>query len=104
MIKARFFRRGEELIGFSVSGHAGYADSGSDIVCAAVTTAVNMTANGITEIAQIRAAVNVSENEVQLKVEETTSESALLLQSMRLQIELLQEQFPKNIRIQDMEV
>ena len=104
MITARFFRRGETLVGFSVSGHAGYADSGSDIVCAAVTTAVNMTANGITEIAQNRAEVNVSENEVQLKVEETTDANALLLQSMRLQIELLREQFPKNIRIQDMEV
>ncbi len=104
MIKARFYLSGGKLIGFSVSGHAGYANSGKDIVCAAVTTAVNMTANGITEIAKQNASVNVSENEVQLKVEQSTHESALLLQSMRLQMELLEEQFPKNIRIQDMEV
>lgn len=87
-----------------MSGHAGYADSGSDIVCAAVSTAVNMTANGITEIARQRAAVNVKENEVRLEVETPSPESALLLQSMRLQIEVLREQFPKNIRIYDMEV
>ena len=104
MIKARFYRKEGTLVGFSVSGHAGYADSGSDIVCAAVSTAVNMTANGITEIAQKRAAVNVKENEVQLKVEESSPESALLLQSFRLQMEVLTEQFPKNIRIYDMEV
>lgn len=104
MIKARFYRSGEKLIGFLVSGHAGYADSGNDIVCAAVSTAVNMTANGITEIAKQIAAVNVKENEVQLKVETPSAESALLLQSMKLQIELLYEQFPKNIRIYDMEV
>ncbi len=92
------------LVGFTVSGHAGFADSGSDIVCAAVTTAVNMTANGITEIAKINATVNVKENEVQLKVKESSPESVLMLQSMRLQMEILQEQFPKNIRIYDMEV
>jgi uncharacterized protein YsxB (DUF464 family) len=104
MIRALFYRREGNLIGFSVSGHAGYADSGQDIVCAAVTSAVEMTSNGITEIAREKATVNVNENEVQLKVEKSSAENALLLQSMRLQLELLQEQFPKNIRIQDMEV
>jgi hypothetical protein len=104
MIRALFYRREGNLIGFSVSGHAGYADSGQDIVCAAVTSAVEMTSNGITEIAREKATVNVNENEVQLKVEKSSAQNALLLQSMRLQLELLQEQFPKNIRIQDMEV
>ncbi len=104
MIKARFYHSGDALIGFSVSGHADYADSGNDIVCAAVSTAVNMTANGITEIALLDAAVNVKENEVQLKVKQASEMSALLLQSMRLQLEILKEQFPRNIRIYDMEV
>ncbi len=104
MIKARFYHSGESLVGFSVSGHAGFADSGNDIVCAAVSTAVNMTANGITEIASLDAAVNVKQNEVQLKLKQASKEGALFLQSMRLQMEILQEQYPKNIRIYDMEV
>ena len=32
---------------FTVKGHSGYAESGSDIVCASVSTAVWLTINGI---------------------------------------------------------
>ena len=32
---------------FTVDGHSGYAESGSDIVCASVSTAVWLTINGI---------------------------------------------------------
>ena len=31
-----------EITGFSVSGHSGYAEEGSDIVCAAVSSCVQM--------------------------------------------------------------
>ncbi len=103
MIQALFFRKEGELAGFSVSGHAGFANSGKDIVCAAVTSAVELTANGITEIAHEKAAVTVGDNEVRLTVEKITPQSTLLLQAMRLQLQLLAEQFPKNIRMQDME-
>ena len=37
MIKAVFSREGERLIGVRITGHSGYADHGSDIVCAAVS-------------------------------------------------------------------
>ena len=37
MIEAVFFRNGERFIGFQASGHSGYAEHGSDIVCAAVS-------------------------------------------------------------------
>ena len=50
MIQAKILRRNGRTAGFSVSGHAGYADSGKDIVCAAVSSAVQLTANGITVV------------------------------------------------------
>jgi len=37
MITATLFRAGGEYTGFRASGHSGYADEGSDIVCAAVS-------------------------------------------------------------------
>ena len=49
--------RRDRVVGFRVTGHAGYAESGSDIVCAGVTTAVQLVANGITECAGIIAEV-----------------------------------------------
>jgi uncharacterized protein YsxB (DUF464 family) len=38
-----------DYTGFSVEGHSGYADEGSDIVCAAVSSAVQLSLNLITE-------------------------------------------------------
>lgn len=43
MIVAEFFRKNGEITGFKVSGHAGYDESGRDIVCAGVSSAVMMT-------------------------------------------------------------
>lgn len=41
-----FFRdRSSRFIGFSVSGHSGYADEGSDIVCAAVSACTELVLN-----------------------------------------------------------
>ena len=36
-----------KIIRFTVDGHSGYAESGSDIVCASVSSAVWLTINGI---------------------------------------------------------
>ena len=45
MTKVEIFNQGGRINGFSVSGHSGYAEEGSDIVCAAVsiltTTCIN---------------------------------------------------------------
>ena len=42
MTRAVFYRRNGRLIGFDIKGHSGYAESGSDIVCAAVSTLTEM--------------------------------------------------------------
>ena len=46
MITARIFRNSQKKVtGFEISGHAGYAEEGSDIICAAVS-AIAYTAIG----------------------------------------------------------
>ena len=50
MIRVKMLQKGDALVGFTVSGHAGAGEHGNDIVCAAVSSAVYMTANTITEI------------------------------------------------------
>ena len=46
MITARIFRNSQKKVtGFEISGHAGYAEEGSDIICAAVS-AIAYTAVG----------------------------------------------------------
>lgn len=38
-----------EIIGFSLNGHAGYSENGKDIVCAAISAVTNMTIIGLAE-------------------------------------------------------
>lgn len=48
MIKFKVERNAEgKIVRLDVKGHAGYAENGFDIVCAAVSTACTMTVNGI---------------------------------------------------------
>lgn len=105
MITAEFFLKNDKLTGFSVKGHAGYDDFGLDIVCASVTSAVELTANAITEILKVPAMVGVFENEVRLSLPNCENENAIaFLQALRLHLELLSQDYKENIRLIDMEV
>ena len=66
MIKAEFLRYGGALVGFSVSGHAGAGEYGHDIVCSAVSSAVMLTANTITDFLFAGADVKMGNNKVLL--------------------------------------
>ena len=64
MIEAEFLRYDGALVGFSVSGHAGAGRFGHDIVCAAVSSAVELTANTITDFLFCKADVKATDNRV----------------------------------------
>lgn len=105
MITAEFYLREDRFWGFSIRGHAGYAAYGQDIVCASVSSAVEMVANGITEILKVPAQVGVFENEVKLLLPEGDFPEAVnFLRSLRLHLEVLQQDFPRKLRITDTEV
>lgn len=91
--------RRDRVVGFRVTGHAGYAESGSDIVCAGVTTAVQLVANGITECAGIIAEVQVQENLVSLLLPETCCNEAafLLLEAFELQMGVMAQEYQEYV-------
>ena len=105
MITAEFYLRDAVLIGFSVKGHAGFADYGKDVCCAAVTSAVQLTANAVTEILKADAKVDVFENEIRLMLGKNADSNAInFLKALKLHLKLLSEDYSENIRLIDMEV
>lgn len=85
---------------FSLSGHAGYADAGQDIVCASVTSAVQLTANAITEQFAEAAEVTVQENRISLCLESNAKkETFLLMQAFLEHLTILSEEFEDTIQI-----
>lgn len=53
MIKARIYRKNQKICGFEISGHAGYAAAGEDIVCSAVTVLCFNTVNAVERFTDI---------------------------------------------------
>ncbi len=98
MISAEFFYKKGEPVKFTVSGHAGYAENGKDIVCASVSSAVQMAVNGITEIVKINCKVNVYEDTIECVLPPNSRPAAWnFVSALRLQLQNLSEDFPKTI-------
>ena len=57
MITVTFCVRDERLTGFQITGHSGYGEQGTDIVCAAVSSAAILVANTATEVLHLNADV-----------------------------------------------
>ena len=67
MTTVTFRMEGDRITGFTVQGHSGYAEEGSDIVCAAVTSAVRLTECAVNDILGLEASVRVKEESISLK-------------------------------------
>lgn len=105
MIEAEFFHKDGGMLGFQVSGHAGFDRCGRDIVCASVSSAVQLIANGITEILKGEAQVSVEDNLVRLLLKDGRCEGAdAFLKALKLHLQLLSEDYPGTIHISCVEV
>jgi len=100
MITAEFIKKDSFLIGFKVSGHANFGEYGQDIVCASVSSAVQLVCNTITECFKVNAKVSVDEhNGISLKLMDTSMDNpcTTVIEGLRLHLEVLSKDFPKRI-------
>ena len=107
MIKATFIcsKNGAPL-GFEFKGHSGYAESGSDIICATVSSAAYLVANTITEIMCVDAKATVDDDGyMKLTIQEKDAEKTKdILLGLQLHIKELSQQYPKHVTITTTEV
>ena len=92
-----------------ISGHAGYGEVGKDIVCASVSSAVQLVCNTITESFKSPVEISVDKKMgISLKLVSYSNSndvySILLIEGFKLHLETLLEDFPKNIKIKITEV
>lgn len=92
--------------GFNIKGHAGYAQNGSDIVCAAVSSSAYLVANTIIEVMGVKADASVDENgEMTVLIpKDSASKTKDILLGFKLHVEELQKQYPKHVTITITEV
>ncbi len=85
--------------GFSVSGHSGYSEAGSDIVCAAVSSAVMLTVNSCIDGFDVDASSEVIEDMVKFTVNEKSESADRLIGSLKEHLEALSEEHPENVAV-----
>ena len=97
MIKVSIFKNADNLItGFTLSGHAEYAEHGSDIVCAAVSALVINTINSIENFTSDRFHLEQDEKKgyIEFRVIDTMSNNTnLLLNSLILGLQGIQDTY-----------
>ena len=95
---------GDRVVGFTAQGHSGYAEAGSDIVCAAVTSAIRMTECAVNDVLGLEASVKVREDSVSLRLPGGWSQSnestcQTLLTALMLYLTELHEEYPQHVLV-----
>jgi len=98
-----FLKRDDLPCGFEFKDHTGYAEEGEDILCAAISSAVYLTVNTITDIIGLDADIEEDDGYMRMVIGESDDKAECLLRGLRLHMEGLREQYPKFIKITDKE-
>ena len=99
-----FQNQNDEYLAFSCLGHAGFADSGEDIVCAGISVLVINTINAIDEFTSEEVAVNQDEETglISLRFSKPAGHDAeLLMKSMVLGLQGIQNNYGNEYLILD---
>lgn len=108
MIQATLYcNREEDTVGFRIFGHAGFAEHGSDIVCAAVSVLVINTVNAVEKFTDAKLSKAQNEDEGYMEYHLKTMdvpEAKLLLNTLRLGLESIQSEFKQYLQVSYKEV
>lgn len=105
MILADFTKNSaDNIISFTISGHADYGEYGQDIVCSAVSALAFSTINSIDHFLDINFKLDIKETEegyLSASFDEKSSDSQLqlLLNNLFLGLEGIQEEYFKYIKL-----
>ena len=110
MTTVTFQMEGSRIVGFHVKGHSGYGQAGSDIVCAAITSAVRLTECAINDVLGLGAPVKVKEQEASISLRlpgglEPACESTCqtLLVALMVYMTSLHEEYPEYLIVMEEE-
>ncbi len=108
MTRVEFYDEGGRITGFSCQGHSGYAESGADIVCASVTTAIRLAECTINDVCGSRAKTRVREADARVTLrlparcdEEETVQAVLA--GLMLTLCELRDEYPEYLEVMEVQ-
>ncbi len=91
MIACHFFVSKDTIVGFAINGHDTPDDSGVSLLCAAVSSAVYLTVNTVTDIGGVKPLVlETADGLMTLRLRQEDAQAcAMVLAGLRLHLEAL---------------
>ena len=86
--------------GIEISGHAGYAEAGKDIVCAGVTALVQGLIRSVESLASDKIEYEISPGRADIYYGDLSGEGKLLVDSFFIGICQIADEFPEYVRIE----
>ena len=107
MTKVEIFRKNGNIIGYKASGHSGYSEQGSDIICSAISTSLQMTLIGIQEILKLKVDFKINDGFLDVDLKniglDKLTQTNILTEAMAIFLKELTKQYPKYIRLVEKE-
>lgn len=107
MTKVTFASRGDNLLSVDILGHAGYAEEGEDIVCAAISSAVMLTHALLFDVQKIPVDTLVKDDGAHIRITlpkgvgQTQGQEGLL--ALRLHVTELEQEYPEFISVTEVQ-
>ena len=96
MIKITVIKHADDYRGFVISGHAGYAKEGYDIICSAVSALAVTTVNAIDTLAHVYVEAEESDGYISCQFPKGINpEGTLLMDAMILGMQQIRESYGK---------
>ena len=116
MTKVEIFRKNGSIVGYKASGHSGYSEQGSDIICSAISTSLQMTLAGIQEVLKLEPKFKINDGFLDVDLKDISQNKMnndcpkknrvgikTFTESMALFLKELAKQYPKYIRLVEKE-
>ena len=108
MTTVTFLTEEERIIGFDAVGHSDWAQEGSDIVCAAITSAVRLVDATVNDVMGLCASVKVNHADGSIAfrlpgglAETAESTCQNLLAGLMVYLAQLHDEYPENIEVME---
>ena len=108
MINITIVKIKQNILTIEATGHSGYAEQGSDIVCASISTLLQHLINGITEVVNVKADYVIDEEIPHLSItlpkeldNEKMKQCQILMKSVEQSIKQVAYGYKKFIKIKE---
>jgi uncharacterized protein YsxB (DUF464 family) len=82
-----------------ISGHAGYAEPGKDIVCAGVTALTQTLIQSIDDLTDDEIEYRISPGKVEVEYRNLSEKSKTLVDSFFIGVSMIADEFPEYVRV-----